>query len=55
MSPQERLKQIAAEIKAGASPRSFDKEIDKILGTEMEERDPLVEAHWEESYRNKEK
>ena len=55
MSPQERLAEIAKLIKAGAPARSFDKEIDKLLGTEMEERDPLVEAHWEESYRNKEK
>jgi hypothetical protein len=55
VSPQERLAEIAAEIKKGANPRKFDKEIDQLLGTEMEERDPLVEAHWEESYRNKEK
>lgn len=48
-----RLNEIAEAIKAGAKPEKFQKELDKLLGTEMEERDPTEEAHWEEDYRNR--
>lgn len=46
-----RLAEIAKLIKAGASPKKFEKEIDKLLGTEMEERDEEAEAKWENDYR----
>lgn len=52
---QKRLAEIAREIKAGAAPEKFKAETDRLLGTAMEDRDELVEAHWEESYRNGEK
>jgi hypothetical protein len=31
----------------------FDKSIDTLLDTSLEERSPLEEAHWEEEYRNR--
>jgi hypothetical protein len=46
-----RLAEIAKLIKAGASPKKFEKEIDRLLGTEMEERDEEAEAKWENDYR----
>lgn len=49
---QKRLEEIARLVKAGASPRKFEKEIDRLLGTEMEERDPDAEERWEKSYRS---
>lgn len=49
---KQRLAEIAAAIKAGASPKKFEKEIDRLIGTELEERDPDVEERWEKSYRS---
>lgn len=31
----------------------FDKTLDLLLDTSLEERSPLEEAHWEEEYRNR--
>lgn len=50
---EERLTAIAIAIRQGADPEEYQAEIDKLLGTEMEERDEHVEAAWEQSYRNK--
>lgn len=50
--PKKRLQEIAEEIKAGANPESFAKEMDRLLDTEMAARDEEAEAVWEESYRN---
>lgn len=47
-----RLDEIAKAIAAGADPKQFDKEMDSLLGTEMEERDHETEERWEDSYRN---
>jgi hypothetical protein len=46
-----RLDEIAALIKKGADPESFQKEIDKLLGTTMEDRDEQLEVAWEDGYR----
>ena len=48
-----RLDEIAKAIEAGADPISFQGELDRLLGTEMEDRDHEAEAHWEETYRRK--
>lgn len=60
MSPAEeadalatRLDEIAKAIEDGAPAISFQEELDRILGTEMQERDHEAEARWEESYRRK--
>jgi hypothetical protein len=50
----QRLEEIGRAIEQGVDPSFFKAEMDQLLGTEMEERDELVEAHWEESYRNHE-
>jgi hypothetical protein len=47
-----RLDEIAAAIRRGAPASRYQKEMDRLLGTEMEERDEMTEAAWEESYRN---
>lgn len=47
-----RLKQIADEIKAGATHERFEKEMDRLLETSMTARDADIEAAWEEDYRN---
>ena len=39
-----RLDEIAAAIKAGADPESFQKELDKLLDTELQPRDGFAEA-----------
>lgn len=49
---KERLEEIARLIKAGASPKKFEKEMDQLLGTELEDRDPDAEERWENSYRS---
>lgn len=51
MEPSERLAEIAALIKAGADPESFKNEIDKLLGTEVAERDEIADSVWEDEYR----
>lgn len=38
---------IEKKIKAGASPEHFQKILDKLLDTEMAERDEETEAAWE--------
>ena len=48
-----RLDQIAAQLKAGAKPEKFQAELDRLLGTALEERDSLAEAVWEDDYRNR--
>jgi hypothetical protein len=48
---KKRLDEIAWAIQAGANPAKFEKELNKLLGTEMEERDEEAEAAFEESYR----
>ncbi len=50
-STVDRLAEIAKAIAAGASPESFKKEMDTLLGTEMPARDHAKEAKWEEAYR----
>lgn len=50
---KKRLDEIATAIKGGAPAGKFQKELDKLLGTEMEERDHDAEARWEESYRRR--
>ena len=52
MDPSNRLNEIAAQIKGGAPAEQFSKEIDRLLGTELKERDEEVESHWEETYRH---
>lgn len=46
-----RLEEIAEEIRGGADPESFIKEMDKLLGTEMPPRRRDVEECWEQEYR----
>jgi hypothetical protein len=46
-----RLAEIAKLIKAGAAPKKFEKELDRLLGTELEERDEEAEEKWEAEYR----
>ncbi len=46
-----RLEEIAALIKKGADPESFQKEMDSLLGTTMEDRDEATEVAWEDRYR----
>ena len=41
------LDALAARLKAGASYENFDKELDKLLKTEMTERDIGAEGDWE--------
>ncbi len=48
---KKRLDEIARAIAGGADPSKFEKEMDALLGTEMEERDHEAEATWEDSYR----
>lgn len=50
---KDRLEEIAAAIRAGAPAARFQKEMDRLLGTEMEERDAFAEAAWEDAYRNR--
>ncbi len=52
VDPTERLNEIAAAIARGIPASRFKDEMDQLLGTEMDERDPDVEAAWEEDYRN---
>jgi hypothetical protein len=47
-----RLDEIAAAIRGGQPAARFQKEMDRLLGTEMEDRDTALETAWEESYRN---
>lgn len=51
MTVEDRLKEIGEAISRGAKPESFQAEIDKLLGTEMEDRDEIAEATWENNYR----
>lgn len=48
-----RLEEIAALMKGGASPETFQAELDSLLDTKMEERDPQVEAAWEDGYQSR--
>jgi hypothetical protein len=48
-----RLDEIAALIKKGADPERFQEEIDQLLGTTMEDRDPQLEAAWEDGYQRR--
>lgn len=48
---QNRLKEIAAAIAAGTPASKFDKELNKLLGTEMAPRNRKAEAAWEAAYR----
>lgn len=41
------LAAIAAALEAGANYGDLDAELDELLGTEMEERDPDIEAEYE--------
>lgn len=49
---QTQLDQIAAKMKRGMDPALFQKELDVLLGTELEDRDAIAEESWEDSYRN---
>jgi hypothetical protein len=42
-----RLDQIALDIKNGANPKDYQKEIDILLGTEMSDRSAEAEAVYE--------
>ena len=46
-----RLDEIALAIKRGEDPSKFEAEMNRLLGTEMEDRDSEVEAVFEDSYR----
>ena len=48
---EKRLKEIAAELKRTGNYAKYEKEMDRLLGTEMEERDEEAEKRWEGSYR----
>ena len=48
---RKRLNEIAEAIKAGAEPNQFDKELDRLLNTEIPPRDHEAEAKWENDYR----
>ena len=48
---RKRLDQIAAAIAAGADPEKFQKEIDRLIGTEMSEQDEEANERWERSHR----
>lgn len=48
---KKRLDEIAKLIRGGANPKKFEKEIDRLLGTELEERDEEAEEKWENEYR----
>jgi len=41
------LEVLAAKLKAGANYEDFDKGLDKLLKTEMTERDIEAEGDWE--------
>lgn len=45
-----RLKEIAADIAKGKNPNAFQKELDTLLGTTMEDRDLETEIAWENEY-----
>lgn len=47
----ERLKEIAAEIRGGAKAEAYTAEIDKLLGTGMPARDRVAEEVFENRYR----
>ncbi len=50
---KKRLDEIAAAIKAGADPKKFEKEVDRLIGIPPElERDEEAEARWENEYRS---
>ncbi len=49
---QSKLEKIASFIQDGVDPAMFQKELDTLLGTELEERDPIAEESWELGYRN---
>lgn len=46
----QRLLDIATAIKNGQDPDSFQLELDQLLETEMEDRDPVAEAAWQADY-----
>jgi hypothetical protein len=48
-----RLAEIAESIKKGTDPETFQAELDSLLGTKMEERDPQLEAAWEDGYQRR--
>lgn len=51
MTPlNKRLDEIAEAIKNGAKHENFAKELDVLLGTEMEDRDRDTEANWQAAY-----
>jgi hypothetical protein len=49
---KKRLAEIAAAMERGEPRKKFEKELDKLLGTEMPERDEDAEEKWESEYRN---
>jgi len=49
---KKRLEEIAAEIKSGQSPAKYKLEIDKLLNTELGERDEVAEAVYEAQRNN---
>jgi hypothetical protein len=48
------LEALAARLKAGASYEDFDKELDKLLCTELAERDLAIERDWEHCVKDSE-
>jgi len=48
---RKRLDEIAKAIAGGADPEKFQKEMDRLLGTEMEEQDDEANERWERQHR----
>jgi len=47
------LEAVEKRIKAGADPEHFTPLLDKLLGTEMAERNEAIEEAWETANRKK--
>lgn len=47
------LAAVAKKIESGTNPEHFVKLLDKLLGTEMAERDQDIEEAWESANRKK--
>lgn len=45
------LAAIDSAIRNGANPAHFEKLLDKVCGTQMEERNETIEEAWEKKYR----
>lgn len=50
---EDALRVMETAIKDGTPPEHFKPLLDKLLGTELAERDTDVEQRWENGYRNR--